>query len=114
MVPEERGLPPAYGQRAFDRAAAERGFELLASRDGRAGSLQLRQDLDLWLALLAPGDERELRLRPGRHAFVHVARGEATLNGQALEAGDGAAVTGEESLRLSGRQAAEVLVFDLA
>ena len=114
VVPEERGLAPAYGQRAYDRAAAARGFELLASRDGRQGSLQVRQDLDLWLALLAPGDQRELRLRPGRHAWVHVARGEATLNDRELKAGDGAAVTGEESLRLAGRQAAEVLVFDLA
>ena len=114
IVPDQRGLEPAYGQKAFDRAAASRGFVLLASRDGREDSLQVQRDVDLWLTLLAAGESRELRLRADRHAWIHVARGEVSVNGTLLKAGDGAAVTGEESLRFLGRQPAEVLTFDLA
>ena len=73
IVPDTRRLPPAYGQRAFDRGPP-RGFVLLASPEG-GGSLQVQQDVDLWMTLIAPGDTRELPLRPGRHAWVHVARG---------------------------------------
>lgn len=114
IVPDQRGLEPAYGQKAFDRVAASRGFVLLASRDGREDSLRLQRDVDLWLTLLAAGESRELRLRAGRQAWIHVARGEVSVNGTLLKAGDGAAVTGEESLRFLGRQPAEVLTFDLA
>ena len=114
IIPDRRGLPPAYGQRAFDRDAARRGLVLLASRDGREGSLQVAQDVDLWVTLLGEGEPRALALRPGRHAWVHVARGSAAVNGTVLTEGDGAAVSGEETLTLTGDQPAEVLVFDLA
>jgi redox-sensitive bicupin YhaK (pirin superfamily) len=114
IVPDARGLRPAYGQQAFDREAAAQAFVLLASRDGREGSIQVQQDVDLWVTLLGAGEARELGVRPGRHAWIHVARGELSVNGSALQAGDGAAVTGEEKLRLLGRQPSEVLTFDLA
>jgi redox-sensitive bicupin YhaK (pirin superfamily) len=114
LVPDTRGLKPAYGQRAFDRDAARRGLVLLASRDGREESLQVQQDVDLWVTLLGPGESRKLALRPGRHAWVHVARGSASVNGMVLAEGDGAAVSGEDSLTLAGQQSAEVLIFDLA
>jgi quercetin 2,3-dioxygenase len=114
ILPEARGLKPAYGQLAFDREAAARGFVLLASPDGRDGSLRLAQDVDLWVTLLGAGEGRELGLRPGRHAWVHVARGAVSLNGSPLREGDGAALTGEERLQWVGAEAAEVLVFDLA
>lgn len=114
IVPDTRGLRPAYGQRSFDRDAARRGLVLLASRDGRDGSLQVSQDVDLWVTLLEAGQRRALALRPDRHAWVHVARGSAAVNGTVLHEGDGAAVSGEEALTLAGEQPAEVLVFDLA
>ena len=114
IVPDTRGLPPAYGQRSFDREAAARGFVLLASRDGREASLQVQQDVDLWLALMDSGQTRELALRPGRQAWVHVARGALAVNGSVLGEGDGAAVSGEERLVFTAREPAEVLVFDLA
>jgi quercetin 2,3-dioxygenase len=114
IVPDERGLAPAYGQQAFDRAAAGRSFVLLASKTGREGSLQVHQDVELWVALIGAGEDRELRLRPGRHAWIQVAVGSVAVNGTPLDEGDGAAVSGEDRLRLLGRQAAEVLVFDLA
>jgi redox-sensitive bicupin YhaK (pirin superfamily) len=115
IVPDRRGLPPAYGQMPVDRETARHGFALLASSDGRDGSLRISQDVDLFLALVEADDERELRLRPGRHAWVHVARGAVALDGTALAEGDGAAVSGAEVLTLSaGEGGGEVLVFDLA
>ncbi len=113
IIPDTRGLAPAYGQKAFDRERAKRSFVLLASKDGREGSLQVQQDADVWVALLGEGEKRELALRPGRGAWVHVARGPVTVNGNALQAGDGAAVTDEERIQLSGNGSAEILVFDL-
>jgi redox-sensitive bicupin YhaK (pirin superfamily) len=114
IVPDTRGLAPTYGQQRFDAEAAARGFVLLASRDGRDGSLSVHQDVDLWLTRLPGGEARGLDLRPGRHAWVHVARGAAELNGETLGEGDGASVSGEGPLSFGASQAAEVLVFDLA
>jgi hypothetical protein len=116
IVPAERGLPPAYGQQAVDQDVARREFALLASHDGRDGSLRLHQDVDLRLALLGPEATRALPLRPGRSAWVQVARGAAAVNGVALAEGDGAAVTDEDRVELAGSGKsgeAEVLLFDL-
>jgi redox-sensitive bicupin YhaK (pirin superfamily) len=114
IVPDQRGLAPAYGQKPIDGDAARRGFVLLASSDGREASLQISQDVALWLTLLENGDRRELALAPGRHAWVHVARGAVELSGDRLAEGDGAAVSGPGAVRLAGQGPAEVLVFDLA
>jgi hypothetical protein len=113
IVPDARGLKPTYGQQAFDRAKASRGFVLLVSREGRDGSLQIHQDVDLWVAFIGPQERRELPLRAGRHAWIHVARGSISVDGTVLGEGDGAAVSSEDSLALVGRESAEVLVFDL-
>jgi redox-sensitive bicupin YhaK (pirin superfamily) len=114
IVPDRVGLAPAYGQKPVDREAARRGFALLASKDGRDGSLQIAQDASVWMALIEKGERRELPLRSGRSAWVHVARGPVDVNGHALSEGDGAAVTGTEAVALAGTGSAEVLVFDLA
>jgi redox-sensitive bicupin YhaK (pirin superfamily) len=114
IVPDRVGLAPAYGQRPVDREAARGGFALLASKDGRDGSLQIAQDASVWMALIEKGERRELPLRSGRSAWVHVARGTVDVNGHALSEGDGAAVTGTEAVALAGTGSAEVLVFDLA
>ena len=114
IVPDRRGLAPAYGQKPIDREAARRGFVLLASPDGRDASLRISQDVALWLTLLENGDRRELALAPGRHAWVHVARGSVDLDGQSLAEGDGAAVAVADAIKLAGKGPAEVLVFDLA
>jgi redox-sensitive bicupin YhaK (pirin superfamily) len=114
IVPDRTGLPPAYGQKPVDREAARRGFALLASQDGRDGSLQIAQDASLWLALIENGDRRELPLGSGRSAWVHVARGAVEVNGHALSEGDGAALTSADAVTLAGTGSAEVLVFDLA
>jgi redox-sensitive bicupin YhaK (pirin superfamily) len=114
IVPDTRNLEPAYGQLAFDRKQAERGFVLLASREGRDGSIRVHQDVDLWVALVGPGERREIPLRQGRQAWVHVARGAVSLYGTRLAEGAGAAVASEPGLAFVGEQPAEVLVFDMA
>ncbi len=114
IVPDRRGLAPKYGQQAFDRDAARRSFVLLASRDGRDGSLQVQQDVKVWMASIGDGERRELPLASGRGAWIQVARGTAHVNGTQLREGDGAAVSGEDRLQFIGEKSAEVLVFDLA
>jgi quercetin 2,3-dioxygenase len=114
IVPDTRGLAPTYGQQAFDAEAAARSFVLLASRDGRAGSLSLQQDVDLWVTRLGDGERRSLALGPGRHAWIHVARGAVSVDGKTLAEGDGASVSDEKELSFAGQQTAELLVFDLA
>ena len=86
----------------------------MASRDGRDGSVTMHQDADLSVTLLEPGETVTHELRPGRHAWVQVARGAVTLNGRPLTTGDGAAVSEETALTVAGTEAAEVLLFDLA
>jgi quercetin 2,3-dioxygenase len=114
IVPDARDLTPTYGQSAFDREAARRSFVLLASKDGRDGSLGIHQDVDLYVTLLGAGERRELALRAGRQAWVHIARGSVSVNGTTLGEGAGAAISGEEKLAFLGERDAEMLVFDLA
>jgi len=107
-------LTPSYSQNPVDLESAEAGFVLMASRDGRDGSIQVHQDMDLHLARPDGTSAARLALRTGRHAYVHVARGKARLKDVDLDEGDGVALSGESELSLTGRGRAEVLVFDLA
>lgn len=114
IIPQERGTPPGWDQRAFPAEERQGRLRLLVSPDGRDGSLSIRQDAALYGALLAPGESARLPLQPGRHAWVQVARGQVRLRGATLQAGDGAALSDEEAVLLEGVEDAEVLVFDLA
>jgi redox-sensitive bicupin YhaK (pirin superfamily) len=113
ILPEREGLAPGYEQRHFGAAERSGALRLVASRDGRDGSLTLHQDVDVHATLLAPGQSLELALRPGRHAWVQVARGAVECNGLALEASDGAALSDEARVALAARSSSELLVFDL-
>ena len=114
IVPDRRGIAPGYEQRAFPAAEEEHHFHLVASPDGRDGSLTIHQDASLYLATLRPGQHVLHRLRPGRHAWVQVARGVVTLDDNTLSAGDGAAISDEETIQVDGVEPAEILLFDLA
>jgi redox-sensitive bicupin YhaK (pirin superfamily) len=114
ILPDRRGLAPRYDQQPIDMEAAGRGLRLLASRDGREGSIQVQQDVALYAATLAAGDARQHALAAGRHAWLHVARGRVSLNGHELATGDGAAVSEEARLEIVGAEASELLLFDLA
>ena len=114
IEPEKPGLKPGYEQKTFPLEARRGALTLVASRDGRQGSITIHQDVSLYAGRFASADEAKLTLPPGRHAWVQVARGTVTINGKALGEGDGAAIEGETSLQLIATSAAEVLVFDLA
>ena len=114
ILPEKRGTAPGYEQRTFDEGSTRDQLRLVASRDGRDGSVTVAQDLALYVAKLTPGTGVQHALAPGRHVWIHVATGSVTLGGQALGPGDGAAVVDEARLDLRGTSDAEVLVFDLA
>jgi len=114
LLPERPGLPPAYQQQHFPDAARRQGLLLVASPDGRAGSLQIQQDVFLYAASLAAGQSVSHRLATGRHAWLQVARGRLQLNGLGLQAGDGAAVSDEATLAVVAENPAEILLFDLA
>ena len=114
MFPDRQGYKPAYDQKHFTDADKRGKLRLVVSPGGRDGSVQIRQDNELYATVLAPGESVEHALKPARHAYVQVARGSVTLNGEPLEAGDGAAISQEKSLQLTGVNDAEVLLFDLA
>ena len=113
LLPRERGLPPGYEQKRFAQEARRGRLRLIAAGDGREGAVTIHQDADLWTALLQPGESVRHVLVPGRYAWVHVARGAVSLNGSTLGAGDGAAVSDEATLEITGAARAEVLLFDL-
>lgn len=111
ILPNRQGVTPSYEQTRFDDAALAERLCLIASPDGREGSVTIHQDARVYAARLN-GAEVTHALAPKRRAWVQVARGEVTLNGQRLAAGDGAAVENETMLRLAG-QGVEFLLFDL-
>lgn len=113
ILPKEAGIPPSYEQKRFDDEDKRGRLRLIASGDGRDGSLAMRQDADVHAALLPSGGEAELALRRGGHAWVQVVAGRLAVNGADLAAGDGAAVSDEPVLRFRASEDAELLVFDL-
>ena len=114
LMPERRGLPPQYEQKRFEAEEKQGRLRLVASRDGRHGSVTVNQDVDLYAGLFKPGDGARLELRRGRHAWIQVARGEVTVNSETLHEGDGAAVSEEAAVDIVSTADAEILVFDLA
>ncbi|WP_353859872.1 pirin family protein [Azospirillum formosense] len=114
ILPNEEGMVPGYEQKAFEREEKQGRLRLVGSGDGRDGSVTIHQDVDLYATLLDEGDSVTHELRPGRHAWVQVARGQVRLNGEVLKEGDGAAISNETALTLDGVVSAEVLLFDLA
>jgi redox-sensitive bicupin YhaK (pirin superfamily) len=114
ILPEKKGIKPGYEQKAFPESERRGKLKLVAARDGRDGAVTINQDANVYATLLGPGESAALELRPGRHAWVQVARGSIEVNGKRLDQGDGAALSDEKRVDLHGVENAEVLVFDLA
>ncbi len=115
ILPETTGLEPGYEQTHFTVGDRQGRLRLVGSRDGREGSVTIHQDVNLYAAVLVDGDTVTQDFGPGRSLWVQVARGAVHLNGEMLTAGDGAAVTEESAITLTGAAAeSELLVFDLA
>ena len=114
ILPRERGITPAYEQKAFPDSAKRGRLCLVAADDGRDGSVTIHADAALHAGLFDGDEAAELPLTPGRLTYVHLARGALEVNGLPLTAGDAAMLEDEAVLRLQHGRQAEVLVFDLA
>mgnify|MGYP001111598233 CR=1 FL=1 len=114
LFPEAYDLQPGYEQKAFPLEERRNRFRLIASRDGREGSVLWHQDATLRIGNLGPGVAAEVPVLEGRHAWIQVAKGSLAVNGMPLKQGDGAAISAEPLLRLEAQEEAEVLIFDLA
>ncbi|HTJ45048.1 MAG TPA: pirin family protein [Kofleriaceae bacterium] len=114
LIPSAKGIKPGYEQKTFTDADKRGQLRLVASREGRDGSLTIHTDASLYAGLFDKGEKSELAIAKGRHAWVHVARGTAKINDRELGEGDGAALTDETTVKIEGLGDSEVLVFDLA
>jgi hypothetical protein len=113
ILPEQRGRAPGYEQRAFPLGESRDALLLVASRDGRDGSVTVHQDVAIFAGRLAAGARVAHALSEGRHAWLQVARGAALVNGQSVAAGDGLAASDEERLAITANDDCELLLFDL-
>jgi hypothetical protein len=113
ILPEKEGLEPGYEQKSFPDSELAGNLRLVASRDGREGSVTVHQDVALFAARLSQGETLRHALAAGRKAWLQVARGDLTLNGIELKEGDGAAIEAEDAVELAGLGDAEILLFDL-
>ena len=114
IEPNVTGIPPSYEQKHFDAASKRGRLRLVASPDGREGSVKIHQDAFLYAALLDGADRAAHKLQPGRRAYVHVARGKITVSGEPLEAGDALRAVNAAEIVLEKGEESEVLLFDLA
>jgi quercetin 2,3-dioxygenase len=115
LVPSAKGIQPSYEQKTYGDTEKRGRLRLVASPDAREQSLTIHTDVCLYAGIFGDDDRAELSLAKGRHAYVHVARGKVRVNGQELEAGDGAALSLEPGVQVDGVVGGgEALVFDLA
>jgi redox-sensitive bicupin YhaK (pirin superfamily) len=114
ILPEKVGLTPSYEQKTFSAEEKSGKLRVIASRDGKDGSVKINQDASLYVSLLKSGEEVEHAFAKDRHGWLQVARGSVTLAGQTLKAGDGAAISNEAKVAIKANEDSEVLLFDLA
>jgi redox-sensitive bicupin YhaK (pirin superfamily) len=113
LLPDRQGLAPSYDQRTFPEEERRGKLRVVASADGRDGSLTIHQDAEVLLTSLAAGERVTHDLAPGRHAWLQVLRGSARLNEVSLATSDGAAVSDESSLTVLATEPCELMLFDL-
>ena len=114
IEPNVTGIQPGYEEKHFDAVSKRGRLRLIASSDGRDGSVKIHQDAAVYAALLDGAERVRHALAPGRKAYVHVARGKVAVNGQPLAAGDALKASGESEIVIETGDNAEILLFDLA
>src|SRR5829696_6825499 len=114
ILPNADNLAPGYEQKAFSEEERRGQLRLIASEDGRDGSVHLNQDVSLFASILPAGQEVEHAMDERRYAWIQVARGSITVNGEDAGQGDGVTVVGESNLKIRAQEPAEVLLFDLS
>ncbi len=114
ITPDKKGVKPEYEQKAFSTEEKRNQLRLVASKDGRDGSLSIHQDTNVHTSVLQAGAELTVPLKANRYMWLHVARGKVKMGEQTLKSGDGAAIREESSIVLAGLEESEILFFDLA
>ncbi len=114
ITPDRSGYEPSYEQKTFPEAEKCGKLRLIASPDGKDGSVTIHQDARLYVSLLSPGQTVVHKLGKGRYAWLQVAKGAVELNGKKLSQGDGAAIENENALEIKAAKDSEILLFDLA
>jgi len=114
LVPEKRGIQPGYEQKTFPEPDKRGKLRLVASHDAADGSLTIHTDAKVYAGVFEKGESAALELAPGRHAWIHIARGKVKVNGTELSDGDGAAFSNEARISIDGVADGEVIAFDLA
>ncbi|WP_280152426.1 pirin family protein [Piscinibacter sp. XHJ-5] len=114
ILPDRQGVTPGYEQKHFDDATKRGVLRLVASADGREGSVSLHADASIYAGLFDGDESAALALSPSRKTYLHVARGSVEANGRPLSAGDAALLVDEPKLEVRNGRGAEVIVFDLA
>ena len=113
LFPEQDDLEPGYEQKMFSREDKLDQLRLIASRDGRDGSVVVHQQVDLYASILQPGTDIEHVIADSHKVFVQVVSGAITVNGESASAGDGVQLSGEDKLTITDEKEAEFLVFDM-
>jgi len=114
IEPEREGLAPSYEQKTIAPEDLRGRLRCIVAPDGRDGAIAIHQDCLVYAARLSAGERVRHAVATGRHAWIQVARGEATINGETFTAGDGAAVSNEPGVDIAATTGCEVLLFDLA
>ena len=113
ILPHTVELEPSYEQKAFSEDERRSQLRLIASEDGRDGSVTVHQDVSLFASILDAGNDVEHKMDEKRYAWIQVARGAITINGEKAQQGDGLVITGESDLQITAQEPAEILLFDL-
>ncbi|MBU6505756.1 MAG: pirin family protein, partial [Betaproteobacteria bacterium] len=113
VLPDRPGLQPGYEQKSFPPESRTSRLKLVASPDGRDGSVTIHQDVFIYAAIINEDDTLEYHFEPGRRGYLQVATGDVVVDGHLLRAGDGARISQEDQIALGSPKRTEILLFDL-
>lgn len=114
IMPNQKGLEPRYEQKMYSPEEKHGNLRLIVSQDGRDGSVTIHQDANIYATLLDAGQQVDYQIKPNRHAWLQVIKGDISLNGKLLVSGDGAAMSDENKIVIEAKNNTEFLLFDLA
>lgn len=114
IIPNADNLEPGYEQKAFTTEERRNQLRLIASTDGRDGSISVHQDVSLFASILDAAQQVDYRMDPTRFGWLQITRGSVSVNEERVEAGDGVVIVAESELRIKAEDQAELLLFDLA
>lgn len=114
ILPEHTGIKPSYEQKSFVDEFKNKNFVLVASKEGKAGSVTINQNVNMYVGKLAVAEELKYTIQPGRHVWLQMVKGELILNTLSLRASDAAAISNETEIKIKASQESEFILFDLA